>query len=1059
MAPEVPLPKAIEAAAEGLDWAAARALFSQYEASPERRWRRTGLLAASLLDWLAVLRAEAGHMAELEIADPGGLSPKFGRISTLARLRLNLTEDALDLARAYGRRFPEQQIWAKTEAKALSLLGDHEAALAIGIKAWRAGRDFGAPLAAEALIALGQMEECGRFLEQAEHGLAGADRGTPLARARIAYWAEFPDPVRGLAGVMDLAGQMPDAEYRMAVARQAARARDPATLDALLAEVAAWAEDRARDALFRLAGPAILEAHFFCLFDWQAVRPWTEGLARRILTPGPARALSRLLMRAGEYRLVDAVAALARQWFPSALSMGLLQLQVLSLLGDQARLAEVRRQIKAAFPARSYLATMSRASPRVWDLDDLPELLVHNLASRDGEQQARFFMSLGEAALSEEQVELLRAAAPAASPLIRAQAEMMLSPLADRRLLESAILAPVNFAAFDQSRARTEDRVAQITEEIAPADGGDAASGFGMPECLRLVAILQGRPFPVKISTRESYAEAAALVGVIVDRIARREATSVIRIGDGEGHFLPAHATVTGHRAADRAAIQDVWWGSRRMVGRRLKSIEGHFLEAVDNASILALIPPWRFIAEMAKSKASFAHRGILSGVSHCATMDFRGALMTSMHFPNDLHKWNLWPEIFAAVRSVSYISCHQMAPFLRDTFGVETRQAIHIPAEHKYAALFDEKADQPGAGDTLLDRHDAVCAALDPLPGEVFLVAAGFLGKIYCEIVRQKGGVAIDIGSLADYWMGFATRRYRLEQLSEIGLPNAFIEDHLLAPPRDHARIAGPAPAVRSTADCRYNIADAADEALAGAAPGQRALLRVLGHPRCASAYMATVFTGLGLEIGHEKLLRDGISSWMHAAADLHVPYGHNASTGVDFAHTVAHVRDPADAVSSIMLENGRSRSFNFRRLHILRAVGVDLCDYGAALDRAVASLVHWYDMVMALRPEAVFKIEDAEHVVRDWLARTDLVSVASRAAAAPRPAPSAGASDADFAAAIDPEDQSDFVDVANVNNSVRKFGRAKPTLTPDSYSTLDPDLRARLAAYCERFGYDCPW
>lgn len=50
-------------------------------------------------------------------------------------------------------------------------------------------------------------------------------------------------------------------------------------------------------------------------------------------------------------------------------------------------------------------------------------------------------------------------------------------------------------------------------------------------------------------------------------------------------------------------------------------------------------------------------------------------------------------------------------------------------------------------------------------------------------------------------------------------------------------------------------------------------------------------------------------------------IPYGDNATTGIEFAHTVAHVRSPVDAVPSVMIENGVEASFNFRRQHILRA------------------------------------------------------------------------------------------------------------------------------------------
>jgi len=36
---------------------------------------------------------------------------------------------------------------------------------------------------------------------------------------------------------------------------------------------------------------------------------------------------------------------------------------------------------------------------------------------------------------------------------------------------------------------------------------------------------------------------------------------------------------------------------------------------------------------------------------------------------------------------------------------------------------------------------------------GRVYLVGAGILGKMYCDVIKQRGGVAIDIGAVIDGW------------------------------------------------------------------------------------------------------------------------------------------------------------------------------------------------------------------------------------------------------------------------------------------------------------------
>ena len=43
---------------------------------------------------------------------------------------------------------------------------------------------------------------------------------------------------------------------------------------------------------------------------------------------------------------------------------------------------------------------------------------------------------------------------------------------------------------------------------------------------------------------------------------------------------------------------------------------------------------------------------------------------------------------------------------------------------------------------------------------GDVYLVAAGFLGKIYCDDIKQSGGTGIDVGLVVDLWMNYKTRK-----------------------------------------------------------------------------------------------------------------------------------------------------------------------------------------------------------------------------------------------------------------------------------------------------------
>ena len=48
-----------------------------------------------------------------------------------------------------------------------------------------------------------------------------------------------------------------------------------------------------------------------------------------------------------------------------------------------------------------------------------------------------------------------------------------------------------------------------------------------------------------------------------------------------------------------------------------------------------------------------------------------------------------------------------------------------------------------------------------------------------------------------------------------------------------------------------------------------------VIGHPRCGSGFAAHVLSSVGLDVGHEVMGENGISSWMFAVDDERCPFG----------------------------------------------------------------------------------------------------------------------------------------------------------------------------------------
>lgn len=128
----------------------------------------------------------------------------------------------------------------------------------------------------------------------------------------------------------------------------------------------------------------------------------------------------------------------------------------------------------------------------------------------------------------------------------------------------------------------------------------------------------------------------------------------------------------------------------------------------------------------------------------------------------------DILPGLIKTAGMVSVISCHpEVLGLLHDKNGVAKGRAILIPPQASSAGADLGEFHYPGA-------FDKICSDLErqDLTGELFLVGAGWLGKYYCDLIRRRGGMAIDVGSMMDVWVGKSARRYQTAE---------FIEKHRL--------------------------------------------------------------------------------------------------------------------------------------------------------------------------------------------------------------------------------------------------------------------------------------
>jgi hypothetical protein len=468
--------------------------------------------------------------------------------------------------------------------------------------------------------------------------------------------------------------------------------------------------------------------------------------------------------------------------FPEHLGVWSIYLETLARLNDGQALVDAKQALRERVPSVSYKACLIQAGPQAWSGQDLYPLIKHVVSASDGAVRVSVLNSIYRVDIDEQELEdcmaLLNLTPGSIDWLWMHNLQQKCK---NRRRLANCITKPESFVALaktcaDETRQfhtamKTVHNKTQlkVVETYAPQWFTEQSSHL---------KALEGRCEQNYLYTNESFTEAISLADMLADRMESNIPTSVVRIGDGEGHFVD-HALDFGHaNQTDRRYLQKKWWGKTRLTGSRGDDILCQFRKAVSSASVLGVAPYWRLMTEAMKgARFERSSRGIAKSFDAVQMFDLESTTLISSHFHQDLDSWQVWPKILNFAGELSWISCHDLEKFLEDTHGVKTRKSIQIPPQQSFASTFSRTCrDTFPPGETLFDRHEMICEQIRPKPGELWLISAGFLGKIYCDIVRQRGGVGVDVGSATDYWLGYQTRIYKTDDASVFSLnPNLF--------------------------------------------------------------------------------------------------------------------------------------------------------------------------------------------------------------------------------------------------------------------------------------------
>lgn len=292
-------------------------------------------------------------------------------------------------------------------------------------------------------------------------------------------------------------------------------------------------------------------------------------------------------------------------------------------------------------------------------------------------------------------------------------------------------------------------------------------------EMSRLFARMRDEQWDFRPDPSFVLGDAIAVARRILKAVRAGVPLSLVRLGDGEGNLLPYRDAHRAFVEMDFRTTVRAWWGEPVNAMAHYYDLQRMLINAIDNADIIGIPDLYRLSAGAEQSKNSRGLVACLDYVERGATKNrqwAQGKLVTSCHVHQALAYWHLWDVLIPQFGTAHIITCHpDLASRASERFQIRIASVLLIPAEAKYSSAFGVGS----AASHFPARFQEILQELDvPQHGQIYLVAAGVLGKLYCEAVRRNGGIAVDIGSVADEWAGYDTRS--LDEVSNYRTPLA---------------------------------------------------------------------------------------------------------------------------------------------------------------------------------------------------------------------------------------------------------------------------------------------
>jgi len=239
--------------------------------------------------------------------------------------------------------------------------------------------------------------------------------------------------------------------------------------------------------------------------------------------------------------------------------------------------------------------------------------------------------------------------------------------------------------------------------------------------------------------------DTAEVAGRINWSINNDEPFSLVRIGDGEARLIgyPEYCSWQ-----DLSWSLNYWYGPYKPTKEDALMLKADLIMACKNADVLGLPS----VEQTGKNKfykmlyhLVRVHSLAQHDTCHCG-----------------VHRWLLSEgylhDILFNLPMITLVTCRNVNRIFLDDLNIDIVRWIDVPVEAQTGT--PTRRHYP-------DRHVEVVRELADAFG-IVLVGAGPNGKVYCDTAKAAGAVALDIGSVFDFWAGVPSRSYIAQELDK---------------------------------------------------------------------------------------------------------------------------------------------------------------------------------------------------------------------------------------------------------------------------------------------------